>query len=445
MNSMEDKEIFVKIAEALLVDYSSIYYVNAVTKRYKWYSINSGFKSLGLEFEGDDFFKNVLRDAIKVVYPEDVQLIVDFLSETNVMNNIRTGEMKSILYRLIIDGKPVYHTMRLIKGIGEDSDYFIVGVLNVDEKIRKEQAAKEMEEKSLTYNQIAMALATRLDAVYYVDANTLSYVEYTCSNEDSGMEILAEGDDFFEEFGEEVRTKVVPEDRVFMTDSLSAEKLNSLRETGDIQKFNFRILKNGAPVYMSYRMVWAADGRHFIVGISNIDSQVRKEKDYVQAIRSATEMAERDGLTGVKNMTAYQKMEDLLQKGINVGSQEPFAIVVCDVNGLKEVNDTFGHKTGDEYIRSACDVVCGAFQHSPVFRIGGDEFCAVLRGSDYEKRESLLDGLRAQMAKNITSGDVVLASGMSAFEVGQDKLVSQIFKRADNMMYENKRQFKQNS
>ena len=445
MNSMDDKEIFVKIAEALLVDYSSIYYVNAVTKRYKWYSINSGFKSLGLEFEGDDFFKNVSRDAIKVVYPEDVQLIVDFLSETNVMNNIRTGEMKSILYRLIIDGKPVYHTMRLIKGIGEDSDYFIVGVLNVDEKIRKEQAAKEMEEKSLTYNQIAMALATRLDAVYYVDANTLSYVEYTCSNEDSGMEILAEGDDFFEEFGEEVRTKVVPEDRVFMTDSLSAEKLNSLRETGDIQKFNFRILRNGAPVYMSYRMVWAADGRHFIVGISNIDSQVRKEKDYVQAIRSATEMAERDGLTGVKNMTAYQKMEDLLQKGINVGSQEPFAIVVCDVNGLKEVNDTFGHKAGDDYICSACDVVCSSFQHSPVFRIGGDEFCAVLRGSDYEKRESLLDGLRAQMAKNITSGDVVLASGMSAFEVGQDKLVSQIFKRADNMMYENKRQLKQNS
>ncbi|MCR4609288.1 MAG: GGDEF domain-containing protein [Eubacterium sp.] len=445
MNSMEDKEIFVKIAEALLVDYSSIYYVNAVTKRYKWYSINSGFKSLGLEFEGDDFFKNVSRDAIKVVYPEDVQLIVDFLSETNVMNNIRTGEMKSILYRLIIDGKPVYHTMRLIKGIGEDSDYFIVGVLNVDEKIRKEQAAKEMEEKSLTYNQIAMALATRLDAVYYVDANTLSYVEYTCSNEDSGMEILAEGDDFFEEFGEEVRTKVVPEDRVFMTDSLSAEKLNSLRETGDIQKFNFRILRNGAPVYMSYRMVWAADGRHFIVGISNIDSQVRKEKDYVQAIRSATEMAERDGLTGVKNMTAYQKMEDLLQKGINVGSQEPFAIVVCDVNGLKEVNDTFGHKAGDDYICSACAVVCSSFQHSPVFRIGGDEFCAVLRGSDYENRESLLDGLRVKMAKNITSGDVVLASGMSAFEVGQDKLVSQIFKRADNMMYENKRQLKQNS
>ena len=49
------------------------------------------------------------------------------------------------------------------------------------------------------------------------------------------------------------------------------------------------------------------------------------------------------------------------------------------------------------------------------------------------------------MAKNITNGDVVLASGMSAFEVGQDKLVSQIFKRADNMMYENKRQLKQNS
>lgn len=443
MNSMEDKEIFVKIAEALLVDYSSIYYVNAVTKRYKWYSINSGFKSLGLEFEGDDFFKNVSRDAIKVVYPEDVQLIVDFLSETNVMNNICTGEMKSILYRLIIDGKPLYHTMRLIKGIGEDSDYFIVGVLNVDEKIRKEQQAREMEEKSLTYNQIAMALATRLDSIYYVDANTLNYVEYTCSKDDSSMEILSEGSDFFEDFGEEVRTKVVPEDRVFMTDSLSEEKLSSLRETGDVQRFNFRILRNGAPIYMSYRMVWAADGRHFIVGISNIDSQVRKEKDYVQAIRSATELAEKDGLTGVKNMTAYQKMEDLLQKGINIGGNEPFAIVVCDVNGLKQVNDTYGHKAGDEHIRSACDEVCRAFQHSPVFRIGGDEFCAVLRGGDYDNRDLLLEELKARMITNGRSGEVVLATGMSAFDKGNDKLVSQVFKRADNLMYENKKQLKE--
>ena len=190
-------------------------------------------------------------------------------------------------------------------------------------------------------------------------------------------------------------------------------------------------------------MVWAADGRHFIVGISNIDSQVRKEKDYVQAIRSATELAEKDGLTGVKNMTAYQKMEDLLQKGINIGGNEPFAIVVCDVNGLKQVNDTYGHKAGDEHIRSACDEVCRAFQHSPVFRIGGDEFCAVLRGGDYDNRDLLLEELKARMITNGRSGEVVLATGMSAFDKGNDKLVSQVFKRADNLMYENKKQLKE--
>ena len=54
-------DIFKKISESLLMDYTSVYYVNAVTNKYCWYSVNPDFHSLKLEPGGDDFFKNIIR------------------------------------------------------------------------------------------------------------------------------------------------------------------------------------------------------------------------------------------------------------------------------------------------------------------------------------------------------------------------------------------------
>ena len=65
-------------------------------------------------------------------------------------------------------------------------------------------------------------------------------------------------------------------------------------------------------------------------------------------------------------------------------------VAVCDVNSLKAVNDTLGHKAGDEIIRRACSLICNTFKHSPVYRIGGDEFAVILSGRDYERRQELL-------------------------------------------------------
>lgn len=49
-----------------------------------------------------------------------------------------------------------------------------------------------------------------------------------------------------------------------------------------------------------------------------------------------------------------------------------------------------GHQAGDEYIIGACRIICNKFKHSPVFRIGGDEFVAISEGEDYEHIDSIL-------------------------------------------------------
>jgi len=61
-----------------------------------------------------------------------------------------------------------------------------------------------------------------------------------------------------------------------------------------------------------------------------------------------------------------------------LGEAPEFGVIGCDVNGLKKINDTLGHKAGDEYICAACKMLCEYFKHSPVFRIGGDEFVVIL-------------------------------------------------------------------
>ena len=100
-------------------------------------------------------------------------------------------------------------------------------------------------------------------------------------------------------------------------------------------------------------------------------------------------LAYRDALTGVKNKTAYQDTESRFEEEMRQGKPE-FAVVVLDINGLKKVNDTYGHDFGDMLIISACRLICKTFQHSPVYRIGGDEFVVILEKSDFDHYPELL-------------------------------------------------------
>lgn len=159
-------------------------------------------------------------------------------------------------------------------------------------------------------------------------------------------------------------------------------------------------------------------------------------------------LMEKDSLTFVKNRTAYDRYVKQLESTMLSGEFDPFAVVCFDINYLKQVNDALGHEAGDEYIRKCCKLICNTFKHSPVFRIGGDEFIAIAVHDDYTQRYELLSGMRDRMAELDANPDISpidrlsVASGMAdCFEhMGDD--YSAIFRRADVRMYENKRQMK---
>ncbi len=152
--------------------------------------------------------------------------------------------------------------------------------------------------------------------------------------------------------------------------------------------------------------------------------------------------AYQDGLTGVKSKHAYLEAEKEWNGKLARGELLEYSVVVCDVNGLKKINDTLGHQAGDEYIRNACKMICGIFSHSPVYRIGGDEFVVLLTGMDYENRHESMLELHRLSQEHIGTGEVIVSGGIADYIRNQDRGIQDTFERADASMYQEKRLLK---
>lgn len=176
----------------------------------------------------------------------------------------------------------------------------------------------------------------------------------------------------------------------------------------------------------------------------NDDRQIRQEQAYARDLSAARKMAVVDSLTGVKNKHAYAEWEEKINAAIRQGEQGPFAVVVCDINNLKAVNDLYGHNEGDACIKKACSKICNVFSHSPVFRVGGDEFVVLLSGNDYNQRAMLMERINAvpKDRSQIKMGDTISA-GMVEFRKSQHLSLQSIAAEADKAMYERKQFMKE--
>ena len=103
-----------------------------------------------------------------------------------------------------------------------------------------------------------------------------------------------------------------------------------------------------------------------------------------QHMKQMQGLAFQDSLTGVRNKMAYDNYLAELESRIESGEIKSYGIAILDTNNLKEINDTYGHENGNAYLINSCKLICQIFAHSPVFRIGGDEFLVVLTGKDLE-------------------------------------------------------------
>ena len=184
--------------------------------------------------------------------------------------------------------------------------------------------------------------------------------------------------------------------------------------------------------------------------VGTLTRTFRRMADHMKEhIKDLNKRAYVDTLTSVRNRGAFNNYLDDMQKKLETGEQDTeFAIGIFDCDDLKIVNDRYGHDKGDIYLQTASRLICRTFQHSPVFRIGGDEFAVVLRNDDFRNREELIRTFERSKEDTCAHTDnrweqVHISMGIARFDPAQDRQISDTMRRADRVMYVNKRKDKQ--
>ncbi len=438
-----DKLIQDHIASVMAQDYEAIFYITIDGGEYIEFSRNGKTGPMSMRTGGKDFYSQFRAEIAENVYSEDKEAAESFFRKENMLLSLEGKRSFSCKYRFMVDGAPRFLLITYMRA--DDDRHIILYEKDINDELVAEKQRKESLKKTVTFSQIAESLASNYDEIYYVNIEDSSYVGYEFNNKHEQLEMRRSGEDFFAAAKEKVPALVNKRDCETVLEFLKRDNLISVMKNSKKSTIEYRMRRNEKNKYMRMTVRKTGDESHFIIYMENIDAEITKEKQHMRALKTEKELARRDELTGTKNKTAYKELEQSVQGNIDSGMDYmPFALVVCDANNLKKINDTQGHVVGDEYIKAAAKLICDTFVHSPVFRVGGDEFVVFLRDSDYASRNELIDKLQKQVLENRTSGTgAVLASGMAEYQPDNDAFVSDVFDRADKMMYENKQSLKE--
>ncbi|WP_026525490.1 sensor domain-containing diguanylate cyclase [Butyrivibrio sp. MB2005] len=374
----------------------------------------------------EEAYADLNKDIFINVHPEDAAKI---LEESKLA--AKTNGKYEILYRASVNNKPGHKFIRAAgKYVYLENDVTLIHVCYMDEGAEASQKITDLQD-SVTWllnNMPAMSFSKDINTGKYLACNQ-AFANYAHKETPAGVVGLTD----FEIFDSDTASHFVEDDqKAFKMDKPYIFYEDVPDAAGNQRRFQTTKLK-----------FIDETGRECLLGLCQdvTDAMIIKQ-EYAEKLAKEHTNANIDALTGIKNRSAYLEVEKGMNLLISDHKQNDFAITIFDVNDLKKVNDTLGHKAGDEYICSACKIICDIFKHSPVFRIGGDEFVAISDNDDYEHIDELIDIFEERNFNSQQSGDIVIACGMEKFDKGNDENVVSVFNRADDKMYAQKKKLK---
>ena len=428
--------IFTHIAQALAYGYLDLFYIDVNSEEFIEYRLNNETGILSELRRGWHFFEQCLDEIDELVYEEDRESVIKAMDRKTLMAELEKTDMFMMTFRIMRNNEPRYASMRITQ-MQDDERYIILGISDVDEEIRERDAVQQIIEEKGAYNRIT-ALAGDFFCIYIVNPENGNYREFSATTGFNSFEIPSEGNDFFAAYRKNAPDFVYLEDQNRFVSLLNKDNVLTEVKQNGIFTLSYRLRTDGEPRYVQLKaaMVEESEGQRLIVGVNDIDAQVRQEEEYGRRLAQARIEANIDALTGVKNRNAYKVYEERINAQIEMNRAADFSITILDVNDLKRINDTEGHKAGDQYLRDACRIICNTFKRSPVFRVGGDELCVLSQGSDYARIDELIEEMHKHNEEATLNDGIVIAVGMSRFD--KDASVAPVYERADGQMYENK-------
>ena len=432
---------FGSLAQAFSRDVESIYYVDAASNTYLQFGTDGPYRKLGLGFSGEDFFAECQESVPRVVFADDRQRVMRTLDKDCLTATLRESNYLELAYRLVIEGEPRYYKLKAFWADGANPNHIIISIENVNDTISEDEKLEAQKPISVAQADVSNTLTQDCLCIYLVDANGTRFSEFRATEQYARLGIEPTGDDFFNLMRLNIARVAHPEDVDMFLEAFTRENVIAALDHHQAFTLTYRLMFSNKPTYVHMkiaRMETAFD-RCLIVGISSVDDQIRREQAHARALR----MANHDALTGVKSKHAYREEERRTNQGIKALEAAPFALAVCNINDLRRVNETLGLNAGDQYIKDACMVVCNVFKHSPVYRVGGDEFVAILRGNDYASRNSLMTLLEDNNRINRQIGGILIAGGIAEYRPGEDATMESVLDRASLDMYQRKQEMKQ--
>ena len=329
-----------------------------------------------------------------------------------------------------------------VRSIFEDESYVTVRMsrLYIKDRTDKVYIVYSRENFDPTSNEVAGKMASQsCDCLYYVD---LQSGYFRCLFARDSVVAGHEGEGYWKNLCALTERYVVPEDREMVVKMLSSEAISEeLRESGEYA-FTYGMVYDDRKYRRKEVIVRWADRKHGVAMIQRNDITDAYEAAQRQAMHLAIveHEASLDGLTQCYNRTAgLKRIEEHLIESI-----EPSALLLLDLDNFKEINDTFGHKTGDEVLQRFAQTLRRSVRTSDlVVRIGGDEFAVFLR--DVGTRENVSKCvkkifMRIMTETFITDDDFDVGASMGvAVSPADGSTFSELYERADEALYRVKR------
>lgn len=200
----------------------------------------------------------------------------------------------------------------------------------------------------------------------------------------------------------------------------------------DIKEESVKMTKSGEKIHVSIHAfpIKLNEGQIGIYGIYNDITERKKEEEKRRYISF------HDQLTELYNRRYFENEMERLE-----GSRKtPISMIVADIDGLKKVNDTKGHRWGDQYIKKAADIISEVTRKEDIVaRIGGDEFAILLPETDEKSTQKVINRIKESIKLRNESDEIPLSIsiGYSVNENNEGNL-EENFKKADKMMYHKK-------
>lgn len=229
----------------------------------------------------------------------------------------------------------------------------------------------------------------------------------------------------------------LPEDQRVINIILENEKIHQqlvkncqwVKKHEQLKVNNFRMIINDEERFY--------EGRIYLTQIKEIFIIIRDNTERIKLQEELKNQALTDSLTKAHNRRYFESKLEKYNGKILPG----FALIIFDIDGLKLINDTLGHFTGDEMIKSAANIIKNHFiKADHLARIGGDEFGLIYKNTDYDYLQNQLSTFDNQLKifnNSLEISEISMSYGYSFNHLGKVD-VNLLYKKADNKMYQRK-------